>query len=185
MLSFCFWFFGIGVIFLSIGLETDIAVFFNLPSFVIVTLVPLLLTAGYFGHQALVEALRVGITNEKCSKVNCIKHQHILQTLRNLFSICGAIGFLIGLVMMLQNLEDPAKIGPAMAIAILTVFYGLVLGELLVAPLTRRLALQGLGSVEGPDIEHPNRSAGRGAVVACVVVLANQAVLANLLSLLN
>jgi hypothetical protein len=38
----------------------------------------------------------------------------------------GLLGTLIGLVSMLQNISDPKAIGPAMAIALLTVFYAAV-----------------------------------------------------------
>lgn len=51
----------------------------------------------------------------------------------------GLIGTLIGLVMMLANLEDPEKIGPAMAIALLTTFYGAILGTIVMAPLAVKL----------------------------------------------
>jgi chemotaxis protein MotA len=37
----------------------------------------------------------------------------------------GAIGTVIGLVQMLQNLSDPSAIGPAMAVSLLTMFYGM------------------------------------------------------------
>ena len=36
----------------------------------------------------------------------------------------GMIGTLIGLVIMLLKLDDPSAIGPAMAVALLTTFYG-------------------------------------------------------------
>ena len=42
----------------------------------------------------------------------------------------GMIGTLIGLVQMLQSLSDPSAIGPAMAVALLTTFYGAVLAFL-------------------------------------------------------
>jgi chemotaxis protein MotA len=51
----------------------------------------------------------------------------------------GLIGTLVGLVQMLGNLEDPAAIGPAMAVALLTTFYGAVLGNMLLAPLAGKL----------------------------------------------
>ncbi len=41
--------------------------------------------------------------------------------------IIGCIGILIGLVRMLQNLEDPAMVGPSMAMSLLTLFYSLIL----------------------------------------------------------
>ena len=40
------------------------------------------------------------------------------------------LGTLIGLVQMLQQLDDPTAIGPAMAVALLTLFYGVFFGEL-------------------------------------------------------
>ena len=46
------------------------------------------------------------------------------------FSVgAGLIGTLIGLVKMLQNLDDPTTIGPAMAVALLTLLYGVIIGE--------------------------------------------------------
>lgn len=51
----------------------------------------------------------------------------------------GLIGTLIGLVQMLGNLGDPKAIGPAMAIALLTTFYGAVLANLVLNPLAAKL----------------------------------------------
>ena len=46
----------------------------------------------------------------------------------------GMIGTLIGLVNMLSNLSDPASIGPAMAVALLTTFYGAVMANVVFSP---------------------------------------------------
>lgn len=51
----------------------------------------------------------------------------------------GLIGTLIGLVQMLGNIEDTSSIGPAMAVAILTTFYGAILSYLFFAPLASKL----------------------------------------------
>lgn len=51
----------------------------------------------------------------------------------------GMIGTLIGLVQMLQNLSDPSAIGPAMAVALLTTFYGAVLANILCIPVASKL----------------------------------------------
>ena len=51
----------------------------------------------------------------------------------------GLIGTLVGLVQMLGNLEDPATIGPSMAVALLTTFYGAVLATLVFSPLAAKL----------------------------------------------
>lgn len=51
----------------------------------------------------------------------------------------GLIGTLVGLVQMLANLEDPSTIGPAMAVALLTTFYGAVLGTMMLTPMAGKL----------------------------------------------
>lgn len=51
----------------------------------------------------------------------------------------GMIGTLIGLVKMLGSLDDPSSIGPAMAIALITTFYGAVLGNLVYLPMAGKL----------------------------------------------
>lgn len=51
----------------------------------------------------------------------------------------GMIGTLIGLVQMLQTMDDPASIGPAMAVALLTTFYGAVAANILFTPMAGKL----------------------------------------------
>lgn len=51
----------------------------------------------------------------------------------------GLIGTLIGLVQMLSTLSDPSAIGPAMAVAMLTTFYGALFAYLFCLPIASRL----------------------------------------------
>ncbi|UOQ47118.1 flagellar motor protein MotP [Gracilibacillus caseinilyticus] len=51
----------------------------------------------------------------------------------------GMVGTLIGLILMLQNLEDPTTLGPSMAVALLTTFYGSVLANLVFMPMAGKL----------------------------------------------
>lgn len=53
--------------------------------------------------------------------------------------VFGMIGTLIGLILMLSKMQDPAHIGPGMAVAMLTTLYGLVLPNVCCYPLARRL----------------------------------------------
>lgn len=52
----------------------------------------------------------------------------------------GMIGTLIGLVAMLLNMADPAAIGPAMAVALLTTLYGSMIGNIFGNPIASRLS---------------------------------------------
>lgn len=63
----------------------------------------------------------------------------VFTRLGSLAPAMGMVGTLIGLVQMLANLSDPTTIGPAMAVAILTTFYGALLANLLFLPLAGKL----------------------------------------------
>jgi chemotaxis protein MotA len=54
----------------------------------------------------------------------------------------GMIGTLIGLIQMLNTLSDPAGIGPAMAVALLTTLYGALIANLVALPIADKLELR-------------------------------------------
>lgn len=54
----------------------------------------------------------------------------------------GMLGTLIGLVQMLHQLNDPAKIGPGMAVALLTTLYGALFAYLFLNPLAGKLGVR-------------------------------------------
>lgn len=64
----------------------------------------------------------------------------ILDTAGKYAPALGMIGTLVGLVIMLQNMDDPAKIGPGMAVAILTTLYGALIANAFCGPMADRLA---------------------------------------------
>ena len=47
----------------------------------------------------------------------------------------GMLGTLIGLIQMMQNLNDPSQIGAGMAVALVTTFYGALFANLIFLPL--------------------------------------------------
>ena len=50
---------------------------------------------------------------------------------------------LIGLVLMLAHMDDPAAVGPAMAICLLTALYGTILKYFIFNPLSDQLSERG------------------------------------------
>lgn len=54
----------------------------------------------------------------------------------------GMIGTLIGLVAMLNNMDDPSKIGAGMATALLTTLYGSMLANMVFLPMADKLAIR-------------------------------------------
>lgn len=59
----------------------------------------------------------------------------------------GMIGTLIGLVQMLQTMGDPSTIGPAMAVALLTTFYGAIIANVFCLPMAGKLKLRSASEV--------------------------------------
>ena len=72
----------------------------------------------------------------------------------------GMIGTLIGLILMLANLDDPDKIAPSMAIALLTTLYGAIVANLVVLPIADKLS-----------VRNDEELARMGVVVAGVVAI--------------
>ena len=68
--------------------------------------------------------------------------QSIFKAIGDVGPAMGMIGTLIGLVQMLASMSDPASIGPAMAIALLTTLYGALMANLVCLPIADKLALR-------------------------------------------
>jgi chemotaxis protein MotA len=86
------------------------------------------------------EVLRDTLNRE----IECIEGRHergaeIFQSLGQYSPAMGMVGTLIGLVQMLQHLEDPSSIGPAMAMALLTTLYGSVMANVIFLPMSGKL----------------------------------------------
>ena len=78
------------------------------------------------------------------TEVEFIRSRHqlgaeIFTTMGTFAPALGMIGTLIGLVQMLQTMDDPSSIGPAMAVALLTTFYGSLMANLVCMPIAGKL----------------------------------------------
>jgi len=77
-------------------------------------------------------------------EINSMRRRHqvgqdVFKRLAALSPSFGMMGTLIGLVQMLSQLNDPKSIGPAMAVALLTTFYGSAMATLLFIPIAAKL----------------------------------------------
>ena len=68
--------------------------------------------------------------------------QAILLQMSSYSPAYGMIGTLVGLINMLKRLNDPSSLGPSMAVALVTTFYGVILANLLFTPMAKKLAAQ-------------------------------------------
>jgi len=84
------------------------------------------------------------LTNILDTELDFIEERHrlgaeIFTTMGNYAPAMGMTGTLIGLVQMLMRMNDPSSIGPAMSVALVTTFYGVLLAYLLFLPLAGKL----------------------------------------------
>ena len=89
------------------------------------------------------EFVRKVLTEEMENTVN--RHeggQQIFRAVGDAAPAMGMIGTLIGLVQMLADMNDPKAIGPAMAVALLTTFYGAVIANLMALPIADKLGIR-------------------------------------------
>jgi chemotaxis protein MotA len=93
------------------------------------------------------------IRNNLMARIN-MKQSH-MQMAANLFENMsklspgvGMIGTLMGLILMLSNMSDPARIGSNMALAMITTLYGLILGTILYGPWSEKLMLEAEKTLE-------------------------------------
>ncbi len=54
----------------------------------------------------------------------------------------GMLGTVIGLIQMLQSMDDPSTIGPAMAVALVTTFYGSLVANVVFIPVSGKLRVR-------------------------------------------
>ena len=69
-------------------------------------------------------------------------HIRLFQEIGSVAGSMGMVGTLIGLVAMLLNMSDPAAIGPAMAVALLTTLYGSLIGNGFATPVANKLQVK-------------------------------------------
>jgi len=63
----------------------------------------------------------------------------IFKTMAAEFPAWGMIGTLLGLINLLKAMDDPSKIGAAMSLALVTTFYGSILGNWICTPIATKL----------------------------------------------
>jgi len=76
--------------------------------------------------------------------LSCIETRHkksiaVWEKWAELGPAWGMIGTLIGLILMLNNMDDPSSIGPSMSVALVTTLYGSIIANWLCNPIASKL----------------------------------------------
>lgn len=107
----------------AIAIGSPINIFIDIPSLIITLGVGFALTIISFSVYEIRSAIQ-HVYGGEGTKDELKKSAYIWECISRNLILASAIGMIIGIVQMLQNLSDPATIGPSIAVALLTVFYG-------------------------------------------------------------
>tara|TARA_B100001142_G_scaffold183753_1_gene183128 strand:- start:349 stop:1158 length:810 start_codon:yes stop_codon:yes gene_type:complete len=94
-----------------------------------------LVSTNYSTHE-IREIGEVYIDKRKTEE---IKRADVLDMMAITSPAFGMFGTVLGLIVMLQNLDDPNAIGPGLSLALLTTLYGTAFANLLFAPLAKKI----------------------------------------------
>lgn len=128
----------------AIVMGGNLAMFINLPSLVIVIGGGLFVSLSFHSPTAVKNALVAGSAGTAANPHDLKNHRNVLGTIRTSVVGSGVLGTLIGSVQMLANLDDPKKLGPAIAVALLTLVYSVLISELCLAPMSNGLLAEEL-----------------------------------------
>lgn len=119
----------LGLITLVLFLQGDLKSFIDLPS---------LITTAFLTIGAM--CAKYGMLAFTFYQLDSVERIQIAWDGFLISILCGFLGTLISLIIMLRNLSNQAAIGPAMAVAFVSTFYSLVIALVVFFPATRMRA---------------------------------------------
>ena len=134
-------FFGLGLIGVlgAMSVHGTALIFFDALSLLFVFGSSILFTLAHHSASDVRDAFGAATGKKDLPPSEIMKAIATLSTARVVTSSSGLLGSLIGFVKMLASMDDPSAIGPAMAVAVLSVLYAVVVAEFVIGPLINRL----------------------------------------------
>ena len=91
------------------------------------------------------------------AEMDAVRSRHktgkgLFETLGRYAPAFGMIGTLMGLIIMLGNMEDPDAIGPGMAVALITTLYGAMVSNMVALPFADKLAFYSRQEMEVREV---------------------------------
>ena len=142
----------VGIIILS-----PLSYFFDATSVVLVVVGSVAMVAVTYGRASgrLLSALGGWFFGAESDAFSSKEHREIAEMAIGFGQyalLTGAVGMLIGQVHMLVNMTDPSAIGPALAVSLLTVFYGGVAHMVIAVPVSQHHLIQ--AGADASELNH-------------------------------
>lgn len=122
---------SLGVVTFALGGAAELSALVSAPALLLVVgFVAGGLCAG-FGPRRVVRAIAVGVGSERVPTPEELERLDAVSARGQRLSwASGVIGFLAGLIATAVNLGDPAQLGPAIGLSLMSLLYGALLAEL-------------------------------------------------------
>jgi flagellar motor component MotA len=163
LLSYLFFLLVGALILMAILSGGSLSTFIDVPSALLVGGPTLLLTLATFCGGDIARSLGCALGSSDIQRDEALLGQKIFCHMSSYALGSASIGLLIGLINMIQNLDDPAAIGPGTATAMLGVFYAIVLAVCVFIPLESSLVNRSGGAIK---VKGPNRVVVAGFVLS-------------------
>ena len=126
----------------AIEMGAPIRIFFDPAAFIISVVGTFLLLMATHGWAVSWSAISTGLTGllSNSEHQGVENHEHGAQVAQSgsaLSLLAGTTGAIIGVGSMLNNIDDPTAIGPAMAVSLLSVFYTMFMNMCIFVPVGR------------------------------------------------
>ncbi len=138
---------GVGIVLATLVLVAApggyLGMFIDIPSAVLVIGIVLGGLVASFGPRAILRALRQASEREPLPGRDV---EISLRLAKHGYRLCwaaGVLGVLVGVIVMLANLGDPAQIGGGLALCLISLLYGALFAELVFSNLAQWLQVCG------------------------------------------
>ena len=152
MVAILAFFCAVGVLTFTIQLGSSLSIFSEPASFMIVPVTTMVLLVATFGFGTVYSCFKAGfqslflVNGEPADPEDSRKRKMVAMCGIKYATLTGFIGAMIGLVTMFHKMSDPTKIGPAMAVSLLSAFYAALMIMFVFYPMARQAAQQELSS---------------------------------------
>ena len=137
----------------AMSLEASLLFFVDLTAMLICVGLPIAAALAAFGLNGLLRTVALVLLGSKSNQILNLHDLYRLRFLRSLFRTGGSVGLLVAAIAFCFVGNDPAKVGPIVALILLGSLYALFFGELLVGSRCLLVDRQ-LGG--GVDVQQPS-----------------------------
>jgi len=112
----------------------DILAFLSIPAFIATVFLPVFVTIGVFGLSAFFSSFRLAFHGSEAAVDELKAAFSLFKMLGNSILLTGFITSMIGFITILASLFGKDEVGSAIALALMTLFYSLILFLLVALP---------------------------------------------------